>query len=106
MWVGTVLLSYTAEGLVIMNEVGTNYLDIGCRSLLLGTHEVIGSLTGDGSSGDFQIGSTLKVPRLPNLTTAQRNAIDTPQNGDTIYNVDAHSVQVFINGTWENMSFG
>lgn len=37
---------------------------------------------------------------LPQLTTAQRDAIQTPQNGQMIYNTTLGSAQYFKAGTW------
>jgi len=37
---------------------------------------------------------------LPQLTTAQRNALQNPINGQMIYNVTIGSAQYFKAGTW------
>jgi hypothetical protein len=37
---------------------------------------------------------------LPQLTTAQREAIQSPQNGQVIYNTTIPSAQYFSAGTW------
>ncbi len=37
---------------------------------------------------------------LPQLTTAQRDALINVQNGQTIYNTTLNSAQYFKNGTW------
>lgn len=37
---------------------------------------------------------------LPQVTTAQRDAIQTPQNGQMIYNTTLGSAQYFKAGTW------
>lgn len=37
---------------------------------------------------------------LPQLTTAQRDAIQTPQNGQMIYNTTIGSAQYFKAGSW------
>jgi hypothetical protein len=37
---------------------------------------------------------------LPPLTTAQRDAIQSPQNGQMIYNTTIGSAQYFKAGTW------
>jgi hypothetical protein len=36
----------------------------------------------------------------PSLTTAQRDTIKSPKNGQTIYNTTINSNQYFKNGTW------
>lgn len=42
--------------------------------------------------------------RLATFTTAQRNAIAAPQNGDTIYNTDTHKFQGYANGAWVDLN--
>ena len=37
---------------------------------------------------------------LPQLTTAQRDALDSPQNGQMIYNTTLGSAQYFKAGAW------
>lgn len=37
---------------------------------------------------------------VPNLTTVQRDSIQTPQNGQLIYNTDTNEFQGFSNGAW------
>lgn len=37
---------------------------------------------------------------LPQLTTAQRDALQSPQNGQMIYNTTIGSAQYFKAGTW------
>lgn len=37
---------------------------------------------------------------LPHLTTAQRNSITTPQNGQMIYNTTLGTAQYFKAGAW------
>jgi hypothetical protein len=39
---------------------------------------------------------------LPSLTTAQRDAIQSPQNGQMIYNTTLNSAQYFKNGAWSS----
>jgi hypothetical protein len=40
--------------------------------------------------------------RLPNYTTVNRDA-RSAQNGEIIYNIDEHKVQVYANGVWVNL---
>ena len=40
--------------------------------------------------------------RLSTFTTTQRDAISTPQNGDTIYNTTTNNSQTYANGSWVN----
>ena len=44
---------------------------------------------------------------LPNLTTAQRNTIINPQNGQMIYNTTLNAPQFFqtSSGTWRTYTF-
>lgn len=37
---------------------------------------------------------------MPLLTTTQRDSIQTPQNGQLIYNTTLNSAQYFKNGSW------
>jgi len=37
---------------------------------------------------------------LPQLTTAQRDALQSPQNGQMIYNTTLNSAQYLKNGVW------
>ena len=37
---------------------------------------------------------------MPQITTAQRNTIQSPVNGQLIYNTDLDSAQYFKNGAW------
>lgn len=39
----------------------------------------------------------------PQLTTAQRNAIQSPVNGQIIYNTTTNKFQGFENGAWANL---
>lgn len=39
----------------------------------------------------------------PTLTTAQRDSIKSPSNGQMIYNTTVHSMQYFKNGTWASI---
>ena len=43
---------------------------------------------------------------LPNLTTAQRDALQSPANGQMIYNIDSavQAPQVFQNGAWKTFT--
>lgn len=36
----------------------------------------------------------------PTLTTAQRDSIKSPKNGQTIYNITLNTAQYFKDGTW------
>lgn len=38
---------------------------------------------------------------LPQLTTAQRNSLQGPQNGQMIYNTTTQAPQIFQNGAWK-----
>jgi len=40
----------------------------------------------------------------PNLTTAQRNNIVNPSNGQIVYNVSVNRLQVLVNGNWIDLN--
>jgi spermidine synthase len=40
---------------------------------------------------------------IPQLTTAQRDALNNAVNGQLIYNTTTDNVQAFIAGTWTNL---
>lgn len=40
---------------------------------------------------------------VPQLTTAQRNAIQSPENGQIIYNTTTNKFQGRENGIWQNL---
>jgi len=41
---------------------------------------------------------------VPTITTAQRNTIQSPQNGQMIYNTDTQAPQIFQNGAWKTFT--
>lgn len=41
---------------------------------------------------------------LPQLTTAQRNALQSPQNGQMIYNTTVNAPQIFQAGAWKTFT--
>lgn len=41
---------------------------------------------------------------VPNLTTTQRNAISSPQEGQMIYNTSLNAPQIFQNGAWKTFT--
>lgn len=41
---------------------------------------------------------------LPSLTTAQRNTIQSPQNGQMIYNTTTNAPQIYQNGAWKTFT--
>lgn len=41
---------------------------------------------------------------LPKLTTMQRNTIQSPQNGQMIYNTTTQAPQIFQNGAWKTFT--
>lgn len=40
---------------------------------------------------------------VPLVTTAQRNQITSPRNGQMIYNTTANEPQMWVNGVWKTM---
>lgn len=63
-------------------------------------------ITGNGASGagqltgNFKLQSTSKGLTLSNMTTAQRDAIASPEKGLTIYNTTTNKLNVYTT-TWE-----
>lgn len=41
---------------------------------------------------------------LPQLTTTARNALNSPQNGQMIYNTTTQAPQIFQNGVWKTFT--
>lgn len=41
---------------------------------------------------------------LPLLTSVQRDSIQTPQNGQMIYNTTANAPQIYQNGAWKTFT--
>ena len=41
---------------------------------------------------------------VPQLTTTQRNAIQSPQNGQMIYNTATQAPQIYQNGAWKTFT--
>lgn len=40
----------------------------------------------------------------PNLTTAQRNALNNPSDGQIVYNLTTNKLQVLVNGNWIDLN--
>ena len=56
---------------------------------------------GDSVQGYFTENGLL----LPTLTTAQRDAITTPQTGTMIQNSTVGEPQIYENGAWHNINY-
>ncbi len=57
-------------------------------------------------SGGITLSGTTKTIQLPQLTTAQRDAIVSPQNGMLIYNTDTGVNNQYIAGAWTTFATG
>ena len=44
--------------------------------------------------------------RLANVTTTERNALNSPTNGDMVYNTTTNALNVYINGVWTALQSG
>lgn len=58
----------------------------------------IGGIPNPGAILDLQAISKAFI--FPRMTTGQRNAISSPEEGMTIYNLDHHSVETYTNTGW------
>lgn len=56
------------------------------------------------ASAQLDVSSTTKGFLLPRMTTTQRNAIQNPVNGLMIYNTTSNSLNVYISGTWTQVT--
>jgi len=104
--------SNTSKGIVI-NSSGTNFeSDAG---IIQATHAGSGSLTGgywlkfNANSADkfsvrgdgrTEISSTTGGVILPRMTTAQKNAISSPVNGEMVYDTNLNKFYGYANGAW------
>jgi hypothetical protein len=48
----------------------------------------------------LDVQSTTKAFMPPRMSTAQRNAIPSPAEGMTIYNLTTHALEVYTNTGW------
>lgn len=57
---------------------------------------------GDTFTGPVDFSGASTTFRLPNLTTTERDALVSPQNGMKIYNTTAGEEQIFDGGVWQS----
>jgi microcystin-dependent protein len=57
-------------------------------------------------SGSIDFSGATTTLKLPNLTTAERNALATPANGMKIYNTTDGAEQSYIAGSWVTLDVG
>ena len=57
-----------------------------------------------GNSAMLDVKSTAKGFLPPRMTTAQRNAIDTPDEGLLIFNVTTGCIDYYLGGSWKSLA--
>lgn len=73
-----------------------------------GSGTAAGVLIGTGTidaSAKMEIRTTDKGMLIPRMTDAQRNAIDSPIEGLTLYNSSDNEIQYYVGGTWYAWSY-
>lgn len=73
----------------------------------LGADLVVVSLNGSytaGGSAALEVKSTSRGFLPPRMTTAQKNAISSPAEGLTVYDVTLHKLSVFTGTVWETVT--
>ena len=55
------------------------------------------------TSSILDVSSTTQGMLIPRMTTVQRNAIILPAEGLQIFNITAKSLQIYVNGLWQNI---
>lgn len=100
------------EGMLYFNGFNFKYYDGTSWELLMGPIEgdpaggagtaegvVIGNSSIDASA-KLELYSTDKGVLLPRMTSAERDAIDSPSEGLLVYNLDDHNFQYYAAGKW------
>ena len=81
----------------------TNITEVGTlTSLKVSGVAVVGGTTPNASAA-LDVTSTTKGLLLPRMTTTQRNAISSPENGLLIYNSTTSKVQARAGGSWVDL---
>jgi len=83
-----------------LNLVNNNCLKLGPASQVLVGVNNNGDLTIDGSISTIEMSDKL---RLPQYTTAARDARTNQENGEIIYNTTTNKVQAYANGVWVDL---
>ena len=81
-----------ANNLVIQNYAGTVKISISNSGI---------GINGAAETGlALDVKSTIQAFAPPRMTTAQRDAIPSPQEGFMIYNLTTHGIEVYTNTGW------
>lgn len=94
-----VLYSPDGNTVFAVQDASIDVVTDGVMSIQNTTGVIIGGGTPD-SNALFQVDSTTQGILFPRMTTAQRNAIDTPPAGLVIYNTSTNKLNVFTTA-WE-----
>jgi hypothetical protein len=100
---GVTIASEDAANAVLQNDSGTVRLAIWPTLFKFTAPQVgIGDSPGytPNPNAILDVQSTTKAFCPPRMTTGQRNAIPSPSEGMTIYNLDMHSLQTYTNTGW------
>jgi hypothetical protein len=96
--------------------IATGYQSIGWEDLNTGDYGRIYVQQNNGSAGMIATNQiTLNAPKtvfasithgmiLPRLTTMQRNAVVSPEEGEQIYNTTTHSINYFNGTVWKEVA--
>jgi hypothetical protein len=96
-------------GAISSAATGSNYVDLTNAQTVAGTKSfsssmAVGTAVVPVSSAALEVASTTKGFLPPRMTTPQRNAIVSPENGLIIFNTITNSVNVFFLGQWNQIN--
>ena len=103
----TGLIFYNSSSAKVVYYDGTDWKELNTSTSTAGaggSGTAEGVLIGEGSidpSAKMEVKTTEnKGLLIPRMTSAQRNAIDSPAEGLTIYNTDDNNIQYYTGATW------
>ena len=105
------LLSLSGNDQLVLGS-GNNTVNRWLISDVSGTHRrwtfngTTTDISANTASATLSITGTLGGFLMPQLTTAQRNAIASPANGLQVYNTDSLTVDVYASTAWRNIPNG